>query len=96
MRAWQGRPSSALRYQVLLQEMLGQDIVYMPISTAGGGKIDPGRFAMALRGINSIGGAISKDVKGTIAAELDEVDELAAAIGAAHVYIYIDLCFQRF
>jgi shikimate dehydrogenase len=82
-----GRPASARRYRMLLQEMLLCDYAYMPFSVDGGGKVDPRNFAMALRSLNAVGGAISKDIKGTIAAELDEVDEVAAHIGAVNTVV---------
>ncbi len=65
------------------------DAAYVPISAGedGKGKIDPQRFAWALRGMNTIGGAISRDIKGTIAPFLDEVDPLAAAIGAVNTVV---------
>jgi shikimate dehydrogenase len=75
------------RYLVLLQEILRIDVVYMPIGEHDGGKIDPERFAWALRGLNSIGGAISKDIKGAIVPYLDVVDELARAVGAVNTVI---------
>ncbi|KAL1500405.1 hypothetical protein AB1Y20_013062 [Prymnesium parvum] len=81
-----GRGSSARRYRTLLREMLHLDVVYMPISSPDG-KIDPQCFAWALRGLNAIGGAISKDIKGTVAAYLDEVDPLAARVGAVNTVV---------
>ena len=60
-----GRPSSMRRYQTLLQRLLCLDIAYIPISSPSeGGKILPDRFTMAIRGMNAIGGAISRDIKG--------------------------------
>jgi shikimate dehydrogenase len=82
-----GRHSSMLRYKTLL-ENLGLDIAYLPISSpTPDGKIDPRCFAMALRGLNSIGGAISRDIKGSIREHLDEVDEFAANIGAVNTVV---------
>lgn len=87
-----GRPASARRYQILLRDLLDLDAAYVPISSnsdggRGEGKIDPACFAMALRGLNAIGGAISRDIKGTIAAHLDEVDDLARAVGAVNTVV---------
>ena len=83
-----GRTSSMQRYRVLLQELLGLDVVYLPISDPSSqGKIKAENFAMALRGMNAIGGAISRDIKGTIAAQLDEVDDLAREIGAVNTVV---------
>eukprot|EP00966_Prymnesium_polylepis_P038754 899437-Prymnesium_polylepis.1 len=81
-----GRPTSARRYRVLLEDLLRADVAYLPISSPEG-KIDPQCFAWALRGLNAIGGAISKDIKGTITPFLDEVDPLAAQVGAVNTVI---------
>ena len=45
---------------------------------------------MALRGMRCLGGAISKDIKGSIMPLLDEVDELARAVGAVNTVIVRD------
>eukprot|EP01052_Picozoa_sp_SAG31_P013910 SAG31_NODE_849_length_11529_cov_3.342257_7_plen_175_part_00 len=60
-----GRPSSLERYRRLLQDILEADIAYVPISAPGaaGAPIDPQQFCWALRGLNAIGGAISRDVR---------------------------------
>jgi shikimate 5-dehydrogenase len=82
-----GRPRSLRRYQILLQELLGLDIAYVPISSATG-KIDPQHFSWALRGMNCIGGAISKDIKHTIIPFLDEVDELAQKVQSVNTVVH--------
>lgn len=83
-----GRTASAERYRILLEEILGIDVAYIPISSPhDNGRIDPERFAWALRGLNAIGGAISRDIKGSITAFLDEVDPLAQAVGAVNTVV---------
>ena len=60
-----GRPSSMRRYQTLLQRLLKLDIAYLPLSSpTEDGKISPEQFVMSLKGLNAIGGAISRDIKG--------------------------------
>jgi shikimate 5-dehydrogenase len=82
-----GREKSLRRYQILLQELLGLDMAYVPISSATG-KIDPQHFAWALRGMNCIGGAISKDIKHTIIPFLNEIDELAQQVQSVNTVIH--------
>lgn len=82
-----GRPSSLERYRRLLQDVLRADVAYVPISAPGGGAIDPRRFCAALRGLNAIGGAISRDIKASVVPLLDEVDPLAARIGAVNTVL---------
>ena len=72
--AQSGRPSSLERYRRLLQDILGLDIAYTPISAQDGGAIDPQQFCWALRGVNAIGGAISRDIKASVVPFLDEVE----------------------
>ena len=51
-----GRPKSLRRYHRLLQELLGLDVAYMPISAGGspGGKINPASFVAAIKGMNCV------------------------------------------
>ena len=81
-----GRPSSMRRYRCLLRSVLKLDVAYIPI-TAGGEKINAADFCNAIRGLNAIGGAISKDIKGTVLDELDEVDDIAREIGAVNTVV---------
>lgn len=81
-----GRRQSAERYRVLLQEILKLDWAYIAFSSPTD-KIESKHFAWALRGLNAVGGAISKDIKGTIAKELDEVDQLALDVGAVNTVV---------
>jgi len=84
-----GRELSMRRYTALLQTVLGLDVVYMPISS-GSDKdpaIDPSAFAAALRGLNCIGGAISRDIKNSIIPFLDEVDDTARSINSVNTVI---------
>mmetsp|Transcript_22345 Transcript_22345/g.35891 ORF Transcript_22345/g.35891 Transcript_22345/m.35891 type:complete len:291 (+) Transcript_22345:214-1086(+) len=78
-----GRSSSLQRYRALLQEILKFDIAYIPISSSAGPKapIDPERFCMALRGMNCIGGAISRNIKTSVVPYLDAVSPDAKGIG---------------
>ena len=57
-----GRISSMRRYRALLRDILGLDVAYIVINdgSGGGGKIDPANFASAVRGLQAVGGAISK------------------------------------
>jgi shikimate dehydrogenase len=84
-----GRPKSLRRYHRLLQELLGLDVAYMPISAGGspGGKINPASFVAAIKGMNCIGGAISKDIKNSVIQHLDEVDELAQQVQSVNTII---------
>lgn len=83
-----GRPSSLRRYKRLLQDILKLDIAYIPISSdSEGNVIAPERFAAALRGMNCLGGAISKDIKHTIIPFLDIVDEFSAKIQSVNTVL---------
>ena len=84
-----GRPSSLERYRRLLQEVLGIDVAYTPISSQGppGSPIDPQRFCWALRGLNCIGGAISRDIKAAVVPHLDEVDPFAQRVGSVNTVL---------
>lgn len=50
-------------------------------------KIDPRCFASALRGLNAIGGAISRDIKHGILPHLDAMDPLAAAVKSVNTVV---------
>jgi len=78
-----GRPSSLRRYRALLQNILHLDVCYIPISSEQD-HIDPQRFVWAVRGMNCLGGAISKDIKVSVIPFLDELDPLARSIGAVN------------
>lgn len=71
--------------------MLQVDIAYIPINN--GSDVDkhikPERFCQALRGMPCIGGAISRDIKHSVIAHLDEVDELAAKIQSVNTVIVL-------
>ena len=83
-----GRPTSIRRYERLLQEILKLNIAYLPISAKdGSGRILPDDFANAIRGLGAIGGAISKDIKGKIIDQLDDLDELAARVQSVNTVI---------
>lgn len=84
-----GRPSSLERYRRLLQEILCVDIAYTPISSEGpvGTPIEPERFCWALRGLNCVGGAISRDIKARVLPFLDEVDEFAQRVGSVNTVL---------
>ena len=86
-----GRPSSMRRYKVLLRDILKVNISYIPINAGGeessSKKIDPQDFCFALRGLRGVGGAISKDIKGSVHAFLDNVDDLAKEIGSINTVI---------
>lgn len=79
------------RYTRLFHDILEMDIVYAPISSgnAEDSRISPDNFNMALRGMNCIGGAISRDIKQTIIPYLDHVDASAAAIGSVNTVIVL-------
>lgn len=81
-----GRMSSLKRYQKLLQEVLQLDIAYVPI-ISDSGKIEPEKFAGAIRGMSAIGGAISKDIKNKIIPHLDQVDEVGKKVNAVNTVI---------
>ena len=83
-----GRPQSVRRYNVLLQDILGEDVAYIPISSdSPGGKIQPAAFASVLRCFRAIGGAISRDIKSKIAPYLDYVDEQSEATGSINTVV---------
>ena len=82
-----GRPSSLERYRGLLQNSLGLDIAYTPISAQDGGAIDPQQFCWALRGVNAIGGAISRDIKASVVPYLDEVEPFARRVGSVNTVL---------
>lgn len=83
-----GRASSIERYQRLLQEILHEDIAYLPISAySEDGLIKAEHFAQAIKGLGAIGGAISKDIKGKIIPYLDTLDNLAQRVGSVNTVI---------
>lgn len=83
-----GRVKSLKRNQVLLQEILGLDIAYIPIiSDTPDNKINPLNFAKAIRGLSAIGGAISKDIKEEIVPYLDKIDKLAKKVKSVNTVI---------
>ena len=82
-----GRISSLKRYRALLSKVLEIDVVYLPLTHHDNGKVDPKRFASALRGLPCIGGAISKDIKHSIIPFLDEIHEDALKIGSVNTVI---------
>lgn len=83
-----GRPTSIRRYERLLQDILGLNIAYLPISAKDEDlKIQPEDFAHAIKGLGAIGGAISKDIKGKIIHHLDEMDELASRVQSVNTVI---------
>ena len=83
-----GRTSSLRRYRTLLDRVLNLDIVYIPLNSHScDGKVDPQRFAFALRGMPCVGGAISKDIKHSIIPFLDEVEENALKIGSVNTVV---------
>jgi shikimate 5-dehydrogenase len=84
-----GRPSSLERYRRLLQEVICVDVAYIPISAEGppGSPIDPERFCWALRGLNCVGGAISRDIKARVLPFLDDVDEFAQRVGSVNTVL---------
>jgi len=75
------------RYRALLSDLLQLDIAYIVINNPDDGKIAAADFCGAVRGLRAIGGAISKDIKGTVVPVLDEVEERAAQIGAVNTVI---------
>ncbi len=81
-----GRPTSMLRYNHLLQDILNLDIAYVPISD-NSNVINPQKFAFALRGMNCLGGAISKDIKHSIIPYLDSVDEFSKQIESVNTVL---------
>lgn len=83
-----GRPTSIRRYERLLQEILGLNIAYIPISPVDEAvKILPEDFVHAIRGLGAIGGAISKDIKGKVINHLDELDEMATRVQSVNTVI---------
>ncbi|MDW3194948.1 MAG: hypothetical protein R8G66_21430 [Cytophagales bacterium] len=83
-----GRPTSIRRYERLLQDILGLNIAYLPISAKDDAtKILPDDFVNAISGLGAIGGAISKDIKGKVIHHLDELDDLAARVQSVNTVI---------
>jgi shikimate 5-dehydrogenase len=83
-----GRMSSLLRYKKLLQDILKLDIAYISISPQNHNEaISPVDFVNSLKGLNCIGGAISKDIKNSIIPYLDKLDDLAAKTQAVNTVI---------
>lgn len=83
-----GRPTSIRRYERLLQEVLGLNIAYLPISPKEkDAKILPEDFVHAISGLGAIGGAISKDIKGKVIERLDELDELSRRVQSVNTVI---------
>lgn len=83
-----GRATSIQRYEKLLQQVLNLNIAYLPISPRDeGGKIQANHFAQAILGLGAIGGAISKDIKGKIISQLDELDEMARHVESVNTVI---------
>ena len=88
-----GRVKSCQRYKTFLQDILGLDIVYVPTHTLAdemtdaSQKIDPQEFVWALRGLPCIGGAISRDIKQSVIAFLDELDESASAVNSVNTVV---------
>lgn len=78
---------SLARYKKLLQNILNQDVVYLPIHAEPNSKIDPQEFAWALRGLPCVGGAISKDIKQSIIPFLDELDPSAREINSVNTIV---------
>jgi shikimate 5-dehydrogenase len=82
-----GRLSSIKRYNILLQTILGLDMAYLPINNHENGPIDPRDFVNTLRGMNCIGGAISRDIKHSVIEHLDEVEDFAAKVGSVNTVL---------
>jgi shikimate dehydrogenase len=84
-----GRIESMNRYNKLLQNILKKDLAYIPISSSNlnDNRILPENFDMTLRGMNCIGGAISRDIKQAIIPFLDRLDETASSIGSVNTII---------
>ena len=83
-----GRPQSVRRYNVLLQDILGEDIAYLPMSSgAPDGRIKAEHFAAVLRSWRALGGAISRDIKSKIAPFLDHVDKQSEATGSVNTVV---------
>ncbi len=83
-----GRSTSIRRYERLLQEILGLNIAYLPISPVDDAtRILPENFVHAISGLGAIGGAISKDIKGKVIDHLHELDELAARVQSVNTVI---------
>lgn len=82
-----GRAASSRRYRALLRDVLRLDAAYLPFSAPSGGAVSAHRFVAALRGLNCLGGAISRDIKAAILPLLDEVEPLAAACGSVNTVV---------
>lgn len=87
-----GRISSLSRYNRLLQDILMLDIAYIPISSNDLNNLSilPQNFANVLRGLNCIGGAISKDIKNSIIPYLDELDDISIKTQSVNTVILKD------
>jgi shikimate dehydrogenase len=76
-----------------LRDILKVDISYITINNGfneiPNSKVDPQNFCNALRGLNAVGGAISKDIKGSVHPFLDDVDDLAKEIGSVNTVVRI-------
>lgn len=81
-----GRLNSLHRYRILLQELLSVDVAYVPISSPEG-PIAAEAFAGALRGMNCIGGAISRDIKSAILPLLHSVSPEASRVGSVNTVL---------
>ena len=81
-----GRETSVKRYRALLSQVLKTDVRYVTYDSCGN-KVIPEEFARQLRSTSCIGGAISKDIKASIVALLDEVDESARAVSSANTIV---------
>merc|ERR1712166_567828 len=85
-----GRQKSLQRYRKLLQDILCVDIAYIPISSShDDGKIDPEHFVNVIRGLNCLGGAISRDIKHTVMPFLDQIDPLAVRVQSVNTVIRV-------
>lgn len=83
-----GRETSIRRYERLLQDILDLNIAYLPISPIDNAeKLEALDFVNAIRGLGAIGGAISKDMKGTIVPLLDELEPLAEQVQSVNTVI---------
>ena len=84
-----GRVTSLKRYKRMLQDILAVDIAYVPISSGDptDAKIQPAKFANALKGLPCIGGAISRDIKHSIIPFLDKVDDYARAVQSVNTVL---------
>ena len=82
-----GRLTSLLRYKKLLQDILKLNIAYICIKSCDDAPIDPANFSNVLKGMNCIGGAISKDIKNSIIPYLDSMDDIAASCQSVNTVI---------